>query len=68
MEIKRPKEDINATDYPNWFEKNKFKKCQLLLTAATLIIRIKQVNSSILTLKTWLIILEIISKIHAKKI
>ena len=26
MEIKSPKEDINTTDYPNWFDKNKFKK------------------------------------------
>ena len=27
MEIKSPKEDKNATDYyPNWFDKNKFKK------------------------------------------
>ena len=26
MEIKNPKEDINTTDYPKWFDKNKFKK------------------------------------------
>ena len=26
MEIKSLKEDINTTDYPNWFDKNKFKK------------------------------------------
>ena len=27
MEIKSPKENKNATDYyPNWFDKNKFKK------------------------------------------
>ena len=27
MEIKSPKKDKNATDYyPNWFDKNKFKK------------------------------------------
>ena len=27
MEIKIPKENKNATDYyPNWFDKNKFKK------------------------------------------
>ena len=25
MEI-NPKEDKNMTDYPNWFERNKFKK------------------------------------------
>ena len=26
MEIKSSKEDINSTDYPNWFDRNKFKK------------------------------------------
>ena len=26
MGIKSPKEDINMTDYPNWFDRNKFKK------------------------------------------
>ena len=26
QEIKSPKEDINTTYYPNWFDKNKFKK------------------------------------------
>ena len=26
MEIKSLKGDINTTDYPNWFDKNKFKK------------------------------------------
>ena len=26
MEIKSPKEDINTTDYPNWFDRNKLKK------------------------------------------
>ena len=27
MEIRSPKEDKNTTDYyPNWFDKNKFKK------------------------------------------
>ena len=26
MEIKSPKEDINTTDYPNWFDRNDFKK------------------------------------------
>ena len=35
------------------------KKFQLLLTAINLITGIKQVNSSILTLETWLIMLEI---------
>ena len=54
-------EDKNMTDnFPNSFDRNKLKKNQLLLTAENLITRIKQVNSSILTLKTWLITLEII--------
>ena len=26
MEIKSPKEDKNMTDYPNWFDRNRFKK------------------------------------------
>ena len=26
MEIKSPKEDKDTTDYPNWFDRNKFKK------------------------------------------
>ena len=25
MEIKSPKEDKNTTQYPNWFDRNKFK-------------------------------------------
>ena len=37
-----------------------FKKIQLLLTATNLITRTKLVDSNILTLKTWLMILEII--------
>ena len=51
------KEEPKEIKSPNWIDKNKF---QLLLTATNLITRIKQVNVSILTLKTWLIILEII--------
>ena len=35
------------------------KKIQLLLTVTNLITGIKQANSSILTLETWLILLEI---------
>ena len=42
-----------------WIKIN-LKKFQLLLTAANLITRIKQASLSILTLKTWLIILKII--------
>ena len=36
------------------------KKFQLLLTVTNLITKIKQVNLSILTLKTWLIVLKVI--------
>ena len=54
IEIKSRKTDENTTD---WFNKNKFKKYQPLLTAANLITKTKYVNSSIMTLKTWLIIL-----------
>ena len=42
-----------------WIKIN-LKKFQLLLTATNLITRIKQASLSILTLKTWLIILKII--------
>ena len=60
-EIKCPEEDENMTDYdPNWFDKNSFKKTLAIIEAANLVTGIKQVNSSILTLKTWLIILKII--------
>ena len=43
---------------PNWLDRNKFK--EILFTAINLVIKIKQVNLNILTLKTWLIILGII--------
>ena len=54
MEIKSPEKDENVTD---WYDKKKFKKYQLFLTVTNLITKIKQVNSGIMTLKTWLIIL-----------
>ena len=61
IEIKSFEEDKNTTDtYPNWFDKISLKTFQVLLTAAKLITGIKQVNLSILKLKTWLIILQII--------
>ena len=32
IEIKSPKEDKNTTDdYPNWFDRNKFKKCLAII-------------------------------------
>ena len=47
MEIKSPEENENTTD---WFDKNSLKKYQLLLAATNLIIKIKQVNLSTMTL------------------
>ena len=41
MEIKGPKEDKNTTDYPNWFDRNKFKKILALLTATNLVTKVK---------------------------
>ena len=54
MEIKSSEKDENVTD---WYYKKKFKKYQLFLTVTNLITKIKQVNSGIMTLKTWLILL-----------
>ena len=55
--IKEKPKEIKS---PNWIHKNKFKTFQLLLTATNLITKIKQANSNMITLKTWLIILEIL--------
>ena len=46
--------------YRNWFDKNKFKNILAILIPTNVAARIKQANSSILTLKTWLLILKII--------
>ena len=46
-------EDKNTTD---WFDKNKFKKILAIIDSN----KFNQVNSSILTIETWLIILELI--------
>ena len=52
-EIKSPEEDKNTTDsYPNWFDKNKFKNILAIIDSNTFNCSIKQVNSSILTLRT----------------
>ena len=65
IKIKSLEEDKNAADsYFNWFDKNKFKTFWLLLTAKHLITGIKFVNSSIMTLKTLSIILEIIHLVN----
>ena len=49
------------TNYnPNWFGKNKFKNFLAIIDSKTFGHRNKIVNSSILTLRTWLIILKII--------
>ena len=41
----------------HWFDKKKFKKILAIVDTTNLITKIKQVNSTIMTLKTWLIIL-----------
>ena len=61
MEIKSPEKDENVTD---WYDKKKFKKYQLFLTVKNLITKIKQVNSGIMTLKTWLILLTTIQLVR----
>ena len=63
MEIKHFEEDENTQD---WFNKNKFKKVLVILTVTNLITKIKWVYSSIITLKTWLIMLEIIQLVKYK--
>ena len=64
MEIKHFEEDENTQD---WFNKNKFKKVLVILTVTNLITKIKWVYSSIITLKTWLIMLEIIQLVKYKQ-
>ena len=44
--------------YPNWFDKNKFKNILAIIDGNKFNYRHKM-NASILALKTWLIILEI---------
>ena len=61
MEIKSSEKDENVTD---WYYKKKFKKYQLFLTVTNLITKIKQVNSGIMTLKTWLILLTTIQLVR----
>ena len=71
METKSPKDDKNATDsYLNWFDRNKFIKILAIIDSSTFVYKIKQVNSGILTLKTWLVILKIIQlvKYQLKKV
>ena len=71
METKSPKEDKNATDcYLNWFDRNNFIKILAIIDSSTFVYKIKKVNSGILTLKTWLIILKIIQlvKYQLKKV
>ena len=49
------KEEPKEIKSLNWFDKNKFKEI-LAMTATNLITKIKQVDLSIFTLETWLII------------
>ena len=54
IEIKSPKEDENTT---NWFDKNKFEKILAIINSNKFNHKNKIGKSSIMTLKTWLIIL-----------
>ena len=54
------KEELKEIKRPNWIDKNKFKEVLAIIIATTLITKIKEANLSMLTLKTWLIILETI--------
>ena len=60
MEIKSPKEDINRTDYPNWFDKIKFKKMLAIIDRKKFNYKNKIGEFKYIELKSWLIILEII--------
>ena len=60
MEIKSPKEDINRTDYPNWFDKIKFKKMLAIIDSKKFNYKNKIGEFKYIELKSWLIILEII--------
>ena len=53
---KENEESIEMKNSEKPTEESNSKKYQLLLTATNLIIKIKQVNSGIMTLNTWLII------------
>ena len=58
IEIKSPEEDKNTIDYyPNWFDKNKFKKTLAIIDSN----KFNYNNKIVLIIKqTWLIISEII--------
>ena len=60
MEIKSPKEDINRRDYPNWFDKIKFKKMLAIIDSKKFNYKNKIGEFKYIELKSWLIILEII--------
>ena len=58
IEIKRPQEDKNKTDYYlNWFDRDKFKNVLAIIVSNKFNYKNK---IDIKTLKTWLMILEII--------
>ena len=58
IETKSLEENKNATDsYPNWFDKNKYKSILAITDSNKFNYRHKIMNSSILTLNIWLIIL-----------
>ena len=60
MKIQKLIEEPKEIKVPNWLDKNKFKRILIIIDSNKFVIKIKQVNLNILTLKTWLLILEII--------
>ena len=61
MEVKSPKEDKNTTDYyPNWLDKNKFKKMLVIIDSNKFNYKNKIGKFNCINFKDWLIILEII--------
>ena len=69
MEIKSPKEDINTTDYPNWFDKNKFKKMLAIIDSNKFNYKNKIGEFKYIDIKNLVnnIRNKTISEIHAKK-
>ena len=65
---KENEESIEMKNSEKPTEESNSKKYQLLLTATNLIIKIKQVNSGIMTLNTWLIVLTKIQLVKYLKI
>ena len=69
MEIKSPKEDINTTDYPNWFDRNNFKKMLAIIGSNKFNYKNKTGEFNYIDIKDLVnnIRNKTISEIHAKK-